>query len=127
MSRVRKPPTRANSQMEEPMMDAVSLSLRAPVAMPISTADACGQSQNDTGDSLHHLAADGDSGHACCVVKLSHYEEVCASVKGLQHIGQQIGEGELKQYAGYISLCQISFFIFLFVLSVFDKKKSRIR
>ena len=74
--------------------------------------DACGQSQNDTGDSLHHLTADGDSGHACCVVILSHYEEVCASVKGLQHIGQQIGEGELKQYAGYISLCQIKFFHF---------------
>ena len=73
--------------------------------------DARGQSQDDARHCLHHLATDGHARHTGRIVKLPHYEQVRTAIQGLQHIGQQIGHGKLKQHTGHAALRQIKFFL----------------
>ena len=74
-------------------------------------SDARGQPQDDARNRLHHLATDGHARHTGRIVKLPHHEQVGTAIQGLQHIGQQIGHGKLKQHTGHAALRRIKFFL----------------
>lgn len=73
---------------------------------------AHGHAHDHDCDHVHHLAADGHGRSADHAVELADDEQIRHAVEGLQEIGEQIRQREIRNALQYTAACQVSFHVF---------------